>query len=193
MNLPDLCIASNNANKIIELKSMLSDFYNVKSMAEIGCFDEIEETGTTFEENSRIKAEHIFKKFGIATLSDDSGLEVEALGNRPGVYSARFAGEPTNHENNMAKVLEDLAGSENRKACFRTVITLILEGKVSCFEGKVSGKILEEKIGTDGFGYDPIFVPDGYSETFAQMSVKQKSEMSHRGEAIKKLVAFIKG
>lgn len=188
----EICLASNNAHKIVELQQMLGDTFLIKTMKDIGCEDEIEEYGTTFEQNSRIKADYIFDKFGVNVISDDSGLEVEALDNRPGVYSARYAGQPTNHQANIKKLLLELQDKENRKAKFRAVITLILNGEHHIFEGEVSGKILTEQRGTDGFGYDPVFVPNGYETTFAEMPDMLKNQMSHRADAVNKLLAFLK-
>lgn len=188
----EICLASNNAHKIVELQQMLGDTFLIKTMKEIGCNDEIEEYGTTFEQNSRIKADYIFEKYNVNVIADDSGLEVEALENRPGVYSARYAGEPTNHQANIKKLLHELQGVENRKAKFRTVITLILEGEYYIFEGDVSGKILTELRGEDGFGYDPLFVPDGFEKTFAEMPADQKNQLSHRANAIKLLLEYLK-
>lgn len=188
----EICLASNNAHKIVELQQMLGDTFLIKTMKDIGCEDEIEEYGTTFEQNSRIKADYIFDKFGVNVISDDSGLEVEALDNRPGVYSARYAGQPTNHQANIKKLLLELQDKENRKAKFRAVITLILNGEHHIFEGEVSGKILTEQRGTDGFGYDPVFVPNGYETTFAEMPAILKNQMSHRADAVDKLLAFLK-
>jgi XTP/dITP diphosphohydrolase len=188
----EICLASNNAHKIVELQQMLGDTFLIKTMKDIGCEDEIEEYGTTFEQNSRIKADYIFDKFGVNVISDDSGLEVEALDNRPGVYSARYAGQPTNHQANIKKLLLELQDKENRKAKFRAVITLILNGEHHIFEGEISGKILTEQRGTDGFGYDPVFVPNGYETTFAELPAMLKNQMSHRADAVDKLLAFLK-
>ena len=155
--------------------------------------EEIPETGTTLKENALQKARYVYDKTGLNCFSDDTGLEIEALNNRPGVYSAMYAGEDCNAEANMQKVLKELSGISNRKAKFKTVIALILNGKEYFFEGDVSGEILQEKTGSDGFGYDPIFKPEGYKETFAQMSISLKNKISHRGLAVKKLVSFLGG
>jgi XTP/dITP diphosphohydrolase len=187
-----LCIASNNTHKIQELKELLGTVYELKSMAEIGCHDDIEETGLTLQENAEIKAKYIFEKYGIPTLSDDSGLEIQALDMRPGVFSARYAGEHGNHDANMNKVLAELDGKDYRAAHFRTVICLILsENEIHTFEGKVEGQIIYEKRGTGGFGYDPIFIPNGYTQTFAELSAEIKNTISHRAEAIAMLRKFI--
>jgi XTP/dITP diphosphohydrolase len=188
----EICLASNNTHKIVELQQMLGDTFHIKTMKDIGCEDDIEEYGTTFEQNSKIKADYIHSRYGVNVIADDSGLEVEALDNRPGVYSARYAGEPTNHQANIEKLLLELDGKENRKAKFRAVITLILDGIHHVFEGEVSGKILSEQRGKEGFGYDPVFVPNGFETTFAEMSSESKNQMSHRANAIKELLSFLK-
>ncbi len=184
-----LCIASNNAHKIEELKAMLGSRFEIKSMAEIDCFDDIEEYGVTLEENAAIKARYIFDKYHIACLADDSGLEIMALDMRPGVYSARYAGTHGDHEANIQKVLAELGDTEHRKAQFRTVIHVILSDTEDyAFEGKVSGDIISEKRGNGGFGYDPIFIPEGYKHTFAELSAEIKNTISHRAEAVKRLM-----
>ncbi|MCP9766586.1 RdgB/HAM1 family non-canonical purine NTP pyrophosphatase [Lacihabitans sp. LS3-19] len=188
----EFCLASNNAHKIEELQAMLGEEFIIKTMNDIGCQDEIEEYGTTLEQNSKIKADYIHEKYHINVIADDSGLEIEALGNQPGVYSARYAGEPTNHEANIEKVLTEMQGKTNRNAKFRTAITMILNNKTSFFEGEISGKIITECIGEGGFGYDPIFMPDGFDITFAEMSSQQKNQLSHRANAIKKLLEYLK-
>jgi XTP/dITP diphosphohydrolase len=192
MSKIQICLATNNQHKIVELQQMLSDTFEVKTLNEIGCFEEIEETGTTFEENSKIKADYIFNKYGLNIIADDSGLEVEALNNEPGVFSARYGGLPTNHEKNISTLLLNLGDSKNRNARFRTVITLIFEGSTYFFEGEINGSILNKKRGNEGFGYDPIFVPEGFNETFAEMDSIQKNKISHRGIAIQKMIAFLK-
>lgn len=192
MEKKEFCLASNNAHKIEELQAMLGDDFIIKTMNDIGCSDEIEEYGTTLEQNSKIKADYIHEKYHINVIADDSGLEIETLENRPGVYSARYAGEPTNHKANIEKVLMEMEGKINRSAKFRTVITMILDNKTSFFEGEISGKIITECIGEGGFGYDPIFMPDGFDITFAEMSSQQKNQLSHRANAIKKLLEYLK-
>ena len=182
-------MASNNAHKIDELRAMLGSRFEIKSMAEVGCTDDIEEYGVTLEENSLIKARYIFDKYRIPCLADDSGLEIMALDMRPGVYSARYAGIHGDHEGNMQKVLTELGDTQNREGQFRTVISLILSvTECYTFEGKVIGKIIHEKRGSGGFGYDPIFIPDGYTHTFAELSAEIKNTISHRAEAVKRLV-----
>jgi XTP/dITP diphosphohydrolase len=188
----EICLASNNAHKIVELQQLLGDTFLIKTMKDIGCEDDIEEYGTTFEENSRIKADYIHNLYGVNVIADDSGLEVEALDNRPGVYSARYAGEPTNHQANIEKLLLELEGIENREARFRTVITLILDDKHYAFEGQVSGKITKELRGDEGFGYDPVFIPDGFEKTFAEMPADLKNQISHRANAINRLLEHLK-
>lgn len=186
-----ICLASNNKHKIEELKKILSEGFEVFSMNEIGCNDEIEETGTTFHENAEIKAKYIYQKYKVNIISDDSGLEVEALNNQPGVYSARYAGEPSNSENNIDKLLSELQTQQNRKAAFKTVICLIFNGENYFFEGSIRGEIIKERRGEGGFGYDPVFIPDGYDKTFAELSAETKNKISHRAIATQKLIAFL--
>lgn len=186
-----ICLASNNAHKIEELQSVLGSRFEVKTLRDIGCFEDIEETGTTFHENSFIKANHVFQKYAMNVLADDSGLEVEALEGRPGVYSARYAGEPQDSTANNQKLIAELEGKENRNAQFKTVITLILDGQINTFEGEVKGKIKETFDGEVGFGYNPIFIPEGYQETFHEMSFEQRSKLNHRGRAMEKVMDFL--
>jgi XTP/dITP diphosphohydrolase len=161
------------------------------TLQEIGCEEDLAETQTTLEGNSLQKAEYIWQKYAINCFADDSGLEVDALGGEPGVYSARYAGEQRSHADNMAKLLQNLIEFEDKKAQFRAVITLILNGEIQQFEGIIRGKIIAKKRGTKGFGYDPIFVPDGYDKTFAEMDLVEKNPISHRGLAMQKLVSFL--
>ena len=186
-----LVFATNNVNKLKEVQEMLPNSIELLSLKDIHCFDEIDETETTLEGNARLKASYITAKFGYNCFADDTGLEVESLHGKPGVYSARFAGEPSDSENNMQKLLHELNGKENRKAQFRTAICLNLDGKQFLFEGICKGKILTEKQGEKGFGYDPIFQPKGYQESFATMQRNEKNKISHRGLAIEKLVTFL--
>ena len=186
-----LVFATNNVNKLKEVQEMLANSIELLSLKDIHCFDEIDETATTLEGNARLKASYITAKFGYNCFADDTGLEVESLHGKPGVYSARFAGEPSNSENNMQKLLHELNGKENRKAQFRTAICLHLDGKQFLFEGICKGEILAEKQGEKGFGYDPIFQPKGYQESFATMQRNEKNKISHRGLAIEKLVTFL--
>lgn len=182
--------ATNNENKLNEVRDMLP-FFNVVGLKDIGCTEEIAETATTLEGNAKLKANYVREKYGYNCFSDDTGLEVEALNGEPGVYSARYAGEPTNAENNMNKLLDALKNENNRKARFRTVIALSFDNENFLFDGVCEGEILSEKKGTDGFGYDPIFKPLGHNKTFAEMTLEEKGSISHRGIAIEKLVSFL--
>lgn len=185
-----IVFATNNAHKLEEVRAMIPQL-EILSLTDIGCTDDIAETENTFQGNAALKADFITKKYGLDCFSDDSGMEVEALNGEPGVFSARYAGEPTNHENNIAKVLKNLEPIKNRKARFITVIALNYQGKKHFFEGTVEGIITSEKSGNEGFGYDPIFQPNGYEITFAEMTLTQKSKISHRGNAVKKLIEFL--
>lgn len=187
-----LVFATNNPNKLAEVQKMLPEYIELLSLKDIGCFDDIEETATTLEGNAQIKANHITEKFGFNCFADDTGLEVNALNGEPGVYSARYAGEPANAENNMLKLLTNLGDASDRNAHFRTSICLNLDGKQFLFDGICKGEILTEKHGEKGFGYDPIFQPEGYQQSFAEMSSEEKNKISHRGLAVQKLVAFLK-
>ena len=187
-----LVFATNNLNKLSEVQKMLPNSIELLSLKDINCFDEIDETETTLEGNAKLKVNYITQKFGYNCFADDTGLEVESLDGKPGVYSARFAGEPVNSENNMQKLLSKLKNKENRKAQFRTAICLNIDDKQYLFEGICKGEILTKKEGEKGFGYDPIFKPQGYDISFAEMSSTAKNKISHRGIAIKKLVEFLK-
>ncbi len=186
-----LVFATNNLNKLAEVQKMLPNSIELLSLKDINCFDEIEETATTLDGNAKIKADYITQKFGYNCFADDTGLEVESLDNKPGVYSARYAGEPTNSENNMQKLLTELENNTNRKAQFRTSVCLNLNGKQFLFNGICKGEILQHKQGEKGFGYDPIFKPNGFTSSFAEMSSEEKNKISHRGIAIKELVEFL--
>lgn len=186
-----ICLATNNAHKVAELQQMLGDKFSIKTLADIGFTDEIEETENTFQGNSRLKARHIYDKFNITTIADDSGLEVEALNGEPGIFSARYAGEHGNHGKNNAKLLEQLKNEVDRNAQFRSVITLIHKNVEAQFEGIVRGKISTSLSGKDGFGYDPLFTPNGYDRTFAEMTMEEKNPISHRGLAVKQLVTYL--
>jgi XTP/dITP diphosphohydrolase len=186
-----LVFATNNLNKLKEVQEMLSNTIEIVSLKDINCFDEVEETETTLEGNAKLKATYITQKFGYHCFADDTGLEVTILDGKPGVYSARYAGEPANSEKNMQKLLTELKGKENRKAQFRTAVCLNLNGKQYLFEGVCKGEILKEKKGEKGFGYDPIFKPAGFSESFANMNSEEKNKISHRGIAIQKLIDFL--
>lgn len=186
-----LVFASNNPNKIKEIQLLLPNEITILSLEEIGCFEDIPETAPTIEGNAILKANYVTEKYGYSCFADDTGLEVAALNGEPGVYSARYAGEQRNADDNMNKLLANLADKENRNAQFKTVICLNLDGNQHLFEGIIKGKIINEKIGSEGFGYDPIFIPNGYSKTFAEMPIAEKSKISHRGLAVEKLVAFL--
>jgi len=187
-----IVFASNNINKIIEIRDLMSEEIEILSLSDIGCTEEIEETEETLAGNAKLKADYITNNYMYDCFADDTGLEVEALNGAPGVYSARYAGEGVSYEDNVNKMLFEMLGKVNRKAQFRTVIALNLKGKQYTFEGICEGYILEEKHGSEGFGYDPIFKPAGFDKTFAEMSLAEKSEISHRGLAVKKLVEFLK-
>ena len=187
----DLLFATNNPNKLKEIRQILDAKYRVLSLADMGINESIPETQPTLEGNARQKSEFIYERTGVNCFSDDTGLEISSLDGRPGVYSARYAGPDCRAEDNMDKVLAEMKGVTDRKAKFRTVISLILEGKEYQFEGEVEGEILEERTGTTGFGYDPIFRPDGYDQSFAEMSMEEKNAISHRGRAIAKLTEWL--
>ena len=186
-----LVFASNNKNKIKEIQLLLPDSIQILSLEDIGCTEDIPETAATIEGNAILKANYVSQKYGYDCFADDSGLEVDALNGEPGVFSARYAGEPKNDENNIAKLLSNLKEIENKSANFKTVICLNLNGEQHLFTGIINGKIIEERIGTNGFGYDPIFVADGYQKTFAELTLKEKARISHRGIAVQKLIHFL--
>ncbi len=189
-----IVFATNNPNKIREIKEILGSDFNVVSLAETGCHDDIPETGSTLEENAIQKAQYIHNKFGIDCFADDTGLEVYALNGAPGVHSARYAvGTDHNSEANMQRLLSELQGEANRSARFRTVIALILDGKQYLFDGVVNGRIDTEKHGNGGFGYDPLFIPEGYDKSFATLGEDIKNRISHRARAVAKLADFLKG
>lgn len=192
MELKQIVFASNNAHKLKEVSHYLKDNFQILSLKEIGFNEEIPEPYETLEENALTKSKTIFEKFNMNCFADDTGLEVAALNGAPGVFSARYAGPNCSFEDNVKKLLEELKGMENRKARFRTVISLILDGERYFFEGIVDGVITHERSGTDGFGYDPIFKADGQTITFAEMSLDDKNRISHRGIAVLKLVNFLK-
>lgn len=187
-----ICFATNNAHKIEEVQAILGENFTLLTLKQIGCEDELPETGNTLEANSLQKAQYLFDHYQIDCFADDSGLEVTALNGEPGVFSARYAGEQRSHADNIALLLKNLSGVKDRSAQFRTVITLILDGKVTQFEGAVKGEIIEELRGDEGFGYDPIFIPEGYNQTFAEMSLEEKGKISHRAKAVGKLINFLK-
>jgi XTP/dITP diphosphohydrolase len=186
-----LVFASNNKNKIKEIQLLVPSFIQILSLEDIGCTEDIPETADTIEGNAVLKANYVTEKYGYDCFADDSGLEVEVLNGEPGVFSARYAGEPKDDNKNIDKLLVNLEAKTNRKANFKTVICLNIDGKQHLFTGIVNGKIIEEKIGDNGFGYDPIFVADGYEKTFAELSIEEKSSISHRGIAVKQLVTFL--
>jgi XTP/dITP diphosphohydrolase len=187
-----LVFATNNKNKIIEVQQMLPNTIEIISLESIGCFEEIPETGDTIEENAIMKANYVTQKYGYDCFADDTGLEVEVLNGAPGVFSARYAGEQRNSDDNMNKLLDALSAETNRKAQFKTVIALNLNGKQHLFTGIASGEITLEKSGNQGFGYDPIFKPEDFDLTFAQLSLEEKGAISHRGKATAQLISFLK-
>ncbi len=185
-----IVFASNNEHKLQEIQTQVGDEFEILSLQNIGCYEDIAETGLTLDENARLKSKYVRVNYGIDCFADDTGLEIEALNQEPGVYSARYSGE-RNPDRNMDLVLEKMEGIANRRARFRTVISLIWLGEEYKFEGIVNGLIRTEKTGALGFGYDPIFEPEGYHITFAEMDVAEKNNISHRGMAVKKLVSFL--
>ncbi|MBE6267548.1 MAG: non-canonical purine NTP diphosphatase [Bacteroidales bacterium] len=186
-----LVFATNNKHKLEEMRAILGGKVELLSLADIDCHDDIPETADTLEGNALIKARYIYDKYGCSCFADDTGLEVDALGGEPGVYSARYAGENNDSEANMRKLLQNLTGKSERSAQFRTVIALIIEGEEFLFDGIVRGRISEERMGSAGFGYDPIFIPDGYEESFAQMAAEQKNAISHRSRAAAALNEYL--
>ena len=187
-----IVFATNNQHKLSEIRQILGDRVEVLSLQDIGCDVDIPETGTTLEENALQKAQYIYDHYHLDVFADDTGLEVDTLDGAPGVYSARYAGgEGHDSEANMTKLLKELNGIDNRKARFRTVIALIQQGEVHEFEGIVNGEIIRERRGGEGFSYDPIFRPDGYELTFAELGTDIKNQISHRSRATKKLCAFL--
>lgn len=187
----DLVFASNNQHKTEEVQAIIGDDIVLKSLNDIGCFDEIPETGNTFAENAGQKSRYVYERYHCDCFADDSGLEIDALNFEPGVHSAHYSGS-RDFEKNMQLVLDRLAGKTNRKARFKTVISLILDGKEHLFEGSVEGNITEQRSGSKGFGYDPIFKPDGYDISFAEMDPAEKNRISHRAKAMEKLISFLK-
>lgn len=187
-----LVFATNNPNKLQEVKQMLDGLYEVISLNEVKIYDDIPEDQDTLEGNALQKAKYVHIRTGMNVFADDTGLEIEALNGEPGVYSARYAGTDKDASANMNKVLENLKDQNNRTAQFRTSIALIIDDKVETFEGVVRGEMLEELSGSKGFGYDPIFKPQGYDVSFAEMSAQDKNQISHRGRAIQKLIRFLK-
>ncbi len=186
-----ICVATNNADKLKEIKNKLGNNFELLSLADIGHEGELPENQKTLEGNSLEKAEYIYRKFEIDCIADDTGLEVVALDGKPGVYSSRYAGPQRNAEDNMNLLLAEMEGQSDRRAQFRTVITLILKGKTRQFEGAIQGRITEEKHGVNGFGYDPVFIPKGHETTFSEMSLEEKNQISHRAIAVEKLTRFL--
>ena len=196
-----IVFATNNEHKLSEIRQILGNDFEILSLADIGCHDDIPETADTLEGNALQKAQYIFDHYHLSCFADDTGLEVDALGGAPGIYSARYAGEGHDSEANMRKLLHELGENNNRKARFRTVIALIQKEEVTSdaipvqnttfFEGIVEGQIIREKRGNEGFGYDPIFQPDGYDETFAQLGLEIKNRISHRARAVEKLAKYL--
>lgn len=187
-----LVFATNNRHKLQEVRDILGSRVEVLSLSDIDCYDDIPETADTLEGNAMMKARYIYEKYGVDCFADDTGLEVEALNGAPGVYSARYAGDGHDSEANMNKLLQNLTDKNNRCAQFRTVIALIIKGEENCFDGIVKGEITKEKLGESGFGYDPIFIPEGFSKSFAQMTNDEKNSISHRFRATEKLNDYLK-
>src|ERR1035438_5759524 len=176
----DLVFATNNKHKIEEVQHLLKNKIRLLSLSDIKCNEELAETGNTLEENARQKANYVYKKFGVNCFADDTGLEIEALNGKPGVLSARYAGDKKDSGKNIEKILQELNASKNRKARFNTIISLIIDKKEYLFDGIINGKIAIEKQGDKGFGYDPIFIPDGFDKSFAEMPLEEKNKISHR-------------
>lgn len=186
-----IIFASNNKNKVQEIQNQVPKSIQIVTLEDIGCTEDIAETGTTLEENAIIKANYITEKYGLPCFADDTGLEIDALNGEPGVYSARYAGEDKNADKNMDLVLEKLGNSTNRKAQFKTVIALNINKEQHLFTGIVEGEVRNKKTGTQGFGYDPIFEPENLGKTFAEMSLEEKNKLSHRGRAVAQLINFL--
>lgn len=187
----EIVFATNNLHKLQEIQSVIGDQIRLVSLEEVGCFEDIPETGTTFEDNAAQKSQYVLDRYERDCFADDSGLEVYALGGEPGVYSARYSGS-RDMDKNMTLLLEKLGKNTDRRACFRTVISLRLKGQHHLFEGRVEGRILTERRGVKGFGYDPLFVPDGYQQSFAEMDLEEKIAISHRSIAIKKMADYLR-
>ncbi len=189
--MKEIVFATNNLHKLQEIREIIGNRFQILSLKDIGCHEDIPETGNTFKENALIKAQFVKNRFGFDCFADDSGLEVDVLNGDPGVFSSRYGGENGNAEKNMEKLLKNLHGKSDRNARFRTVIALIFNDKIHYFEGYIDGTIIDEKKGTNGFGYDPIFVPEGYEKTFAELDESVKNTISHRANATKKLIEFL--
>lgn len=190
--MKNIVFATNNKNKLREIRDIVGNEYNILSLSDIDCHDDIPETSDTIEGNALLKARWVKDKYGFDCFADDTGLEVEVLDNRPGVYSARYAGEECDSEKNIDKLLAELQGKENRKARFRTVIALIKGEELKEFEGKIEGHIIEERRGTGGFGYDKVFMPENSSLSFAEMQPEEKNAISHRAKATRLLIEYLK-
>ena len=188
---PTLVFATGNPHKLKEVRALIGHKYDIKGLEDIGCTEDIPETSDTIEGNALLKARYVKEHYQLDCFSEDTGLEVDALDGAPGIYSARFAGPQKNADDNMDLLLQKLAGKDNRRARFRTVVALILNGKEYTFEGIIRGRIATERHGEQGFGYDPLFIADGYTQSFAQMNQQLKNEISHRGRAIRKLQTFL--
>lgn len=186
-----LVFATHNPNKLKEIQQLVPEFIELVSLDTIGCTEEIPETAKTLEGNAKIKADYVTKNYKLPCFADDTGLLVNSLNGEPGIYSARYAGPQNDSQANMTKLLSNLIGKNDRSAHFKTVIALNLNGETHIFEGIIDGEIIEDKKGKNGFGYDPIFVPNGYNETFAQLPLSVKNDISHRGQAFKKLIAYL--
>ncbi len=187
----NLVFATQNKNKALEIQALMPEGVTIQTLGDIGCTTDIPENADTLQGNAELKAKYVVENYGVACFADDTGLEVEALDMRPGVYSARYAGEQKNDADNIQKLLTELSGISNRKAQFRTAICLILDGETYHFEGKVEGAIRTEEIGGNGFGYDPVFEPENLGVTFAEMSRDEKNKCSHRARAFEKMIQFI--
>ena len=189
----EIVFATQNSNKILEIRNILGKGYKIIPLSDIGCLDELEENHDTLEANALQKARFIYQNYHKNCFADDSGLEIAALKNRPGVNSARYAGDDKDMDANMDKVLGEMIEISDRKARFRTVIALVLDGREYFFEGMIKGTIIPQKRGNNGFGYDPIFIPEGYTKTFAEMTLEEKNKISHRAIAVEQLKAFLEG
>lgn len=187
-----LVFATNNKHKLEEVKTIISNDFEILNLKDINCFDDIPETQDTIEGNASQKAFYIYENYKMNCFADDTGLEIDVLNGEPGVYSARYAGEGCSFDDNIEKVLKKLTGVSNRKAQFKTVISLVIDGKEYQFKGIIEGTLLKERRGTSGFGYDPVFLPKGYNKTFAELSSGEKNKISHRGRASRKLAEFLK-
>lgn len=189
--MKQIVFATNNKHKLEEMRAIVGKNFEILSLSDIGCHEDIPETGNTFEDNALMKARYIKEKYGYDCFADDSGLEVTALNNAPGVFSARYAGEPSDSLRNIEKLMSNMEGKTERSARFRTSIALLYNGEEHLFKGVIEGKIIDTLRGDKGFGYDPVFVPDGYDITFAEMSSEEKNSISHRARATKELVDFL--